>query len=154
MGDITKYIDEAIKLELNVSKMYRLFSEECPEDYSFWLTLSMEEINHASLLRSEKMFYQVSAFPDELFSEDLDELIKINESFNLRVEQFMKNPSRESAYKISLELENSGIESHYQKLTEKESYSRGVKLFKELNRADKDHAKRITDYMNIMKVSK
>jgi rubrerythrin len=148
MGDIIKYIDEAIKLELNVSKIYSIFSTTCPEDRSFWYTLSMEEINHASLLRSEKMFYTVNAFPDELFADDLEELIKINESFYHRVEQFMKSPSREEAFKISLELEKSGIEMHYKKLTENEGNSRAVKLFKDLNRADKDHMKRILDYMD------
>jgi len=147
-GDIIKYFDEAIKVELNASKIYAIFSQKFPEDKSFWWSLSLEEINHASLIESEKLFYKVNVFPDELFSVDLEELIKLNDSLHIIMEQFKDNISLENAFKIALEIENSAMELNYQKLAESASSDRAVNLFQELNRADKDHAKRISDYMN------
>jgi rubrerythrin len=147
-GDIIKYFDEAIKVELNASKIYAIFSQKFPEDKSFWWSLSLEEINHASLIESEKLFYEVNVFPDELFSVDLEELIKLNDSLHIIMEQFKDNISLENAFKIALEIENSAMELNYQKLAESASSDRAVNLFQELNRADKDHAKRILDYMN------
>ena len=147
-GDIIKYFDEAIKVELNASKIYAIFSQKFPEDKSFWWSLSLEEINHASLIESEKLFYEVNVFPDELFSVDLEELIKLNDSLHIIMEQFKDNISLENAFKIALEIENSAMELNYQKLAESASSDRAVNLFQELNRADKDHAKRISDYMN------
>jgi ferritin len=147
-GDIIKYFDEAIKVELNASKIYAIFSQKFPEDKSFWWSLSLEEINHASLIESEKLFYKVNVFPDELFSVDLEELIKLNDSLYIIMEQFKDNISLENAFKIALEIENSAMELNYQKLAESASSDRAVNLFQELNRADKDHAKRISDYMN------
>jgi rubrerythrin len=147
-GNIIKYFDEAIKVELNASKIYAIFSQKFPEDKSFWWSLSLEEINHASLLESEKIFYEVNVSPDELFSVDLEELININDSLQKIILQFKDNISSENAFKIALEIENSAMELNYQKLAESAKSSRAINLFKELNRADKNHAKRILDYMN------
>ena len=143
--DVLKYFAEAIKLELNVAELYLLFSQTFPEDRQFWWKLSWEENNHASLIESEKMFYKVNAFPDELFSVDIEELVKINDSFILIMEHFKSNPIKETAFKIALELENSAIELHYQMLAESTTNSRAINLFKELNGLDKDHAKRIKE---------
>ncbi len=147
-GDIIKYFDEAIKVEINASNMYALFSRKFPEDKLFWWSLSIEEMNHASLIESEKLFYEVNVFPEELFSTNLEELIKINDSFYLKMKEFKNNPTMETAFKIALEIENSAVELDYQKLAESTKSGRAVKLFKDLNRADKDHAKRIMDYMS------
>lgn len=146
--DINKYFDEAIKLELNVSEVYSLFSQTFSDDGLFWWELSSEELNHASLIESEKLFYKVNAFPDELFSFEIDVLEKTNNSFNSIIEYFNSNPTRENAFKIVLELENSAIEFHFQKSLESEKSGNAINLFKKLNKADKDHAKRIMEYMN------
>ncbi len=145
---MSKYFDEAIKMEINTAELYLLFSQTFPTDKLLWWTLNLEEINHASLLESEKLFYTVNAFPNELFSDDFDELVKLNDSFALKIEEFKKNLTRETAFTIALDIENSGIERNFQLLIENSTSNRAINLFKKLNRADKNHAKRIKDYMN------
>ncbi len=140
-SDIIRYFEESIKVENNLSELYLLFSQTYLEDREFWWTLSLEEKNHAALIESEKLFYKVHAFPDELFSLDLDELIKLNGTLNSKIEHFKINQTRENAFKTALELENSALEHHYQEIVESNSNDRAVQLFKQLNRADKDHAK-------------
>jgi rubrerythrin len=147
-GDINRYFEEAIKIENNLAEIYLLFSKKFSDDRLFWWTLSFEEKNHAALIESEKLFYKVNAFPEELFSIDIEELININDTFKLKVESFNDNPSKENAFNIALELENSAIELKYQKLLEYTNSDRAINLFKLLNRADKDHAKRIIEYKN------
>ena len=148
MDDIIRYIDESITMETNIAELYLLFSETIPEDRLFWWKLNLEERNHASLLESEKLFYQVNAFPTELFSNNLEDIVRFNGSFILKIQQFKNKPTRENAFKIALEIENSGIELSYQLLSENKKLSKAIKLFNQLNKADKDHAKRIIDYMN------
>ena len=148
MDDIIRYIDESITMETNIAELYLLFSETIPEDRLFWWKLNLEERNHASLLESEKLFYQVNAFPTELFSNNLEDIAKFNGSFILKIQQFKNKPTRENAFKIALEIENSGIELSYQLLSENKKLSKAIKLFNQLNKADKDHAKRIIEYMN------
>ena len=40
---LSQLIDESIKLELNVAKIYMFFSDTFPEDSNFWWQLGLEE---------------------------------------------------------------------------------------------------------------
>ena len=126
--------------------MYFLFSQTLINDRQFWWELSIEEKNHSSLIESEKLFYKVNAFPEGLFDTDLEELVKINKTFSTKIELFKHNQTKENAFAIALEMENLAIEMNFQKLVENDSMDRAISLFKQLNRADKDHAKRILEY--------
>jgi len=49
-------VDEAIKLEISMYKLYTVFLEIYPEDAEFWKQLANEEINHADTIRIIKPF--------------------------------------------------------------------------------------------------
>ncbi len=72
-------IDTAVKLELNVSKLYALFSRAFEEDKDFWQKLSEEEEGHALLLKSAKNAFASSEyFPPEILAQDVNEMIHHN----------------------------------------------------------------------------
>lgn len=48
------HLEESIKLEVNLAKLYTVFNDLFPEDEEFWFQLAMEERGHAALLQQEK----------------------------------------------------------------------------------------------------
>ena len=140
-------IDICIKLELNVSKLYRLFSRTFDEDRDFWHKLSEEE-GHALLLKGAKNALASSKyFPTAMLPKDVDELIHHNLQLERTVYRFKTNPpSRELALQTAYKLELSVGEIHYQKAMSQANPSGFLKIFQELNADDKDHAERIQEY--------
>ena len=148
MDNTLKYLDEAVQNELNVSCLYKIFYEYYPEDYIFWWQLSIEEENHASLLRSGKEFHKVVNIPFDISESDMKVLSELNKGFPSIVEEFKKNPSRKYAFDIALHLENSVNEIHYQNfMINNEKDDQISRIFKKLNDDDIDHAIRIKKYM-------
>lgn len=141
-----EYIDEAIKLELNVSNLYQLFSYAFEEDKDFWWQLVIEEKNHASLLRSGLTFLEHDVFPDELIPDNIELL----QSSNLKVEGFIEsfNPkwTRIEALNAAIDLENSAGELHFQNFMRSKKFSEIGTIFKNLNGLDIDHSRRIRFY--------
>ena len=146
--DLEKLLDEAINLEMNVSDLYFLFYELFPEDSQFWWTLVIEEKNHASLIESVKALSPIwGSYPIEMVSEKIEDLIAINKKIITIINEFKKNPSRESAFVIALELEKSAGESHLQAFIKNENLPKKLDSLKQLYIEDKDHAERIQKYM-------
>ncbi len=148
-NDIFAFIDEFIKLEMSVSDIYMLFNKLFPEDADFWWELAMEEKNHAALLRSGEGFLEVTGkFPLDLLAPELQELKDTNirlDSLNTKFQEM--SPSRQEAFNIAFEIENMAGELHFQEFMERNSSTEIARIFKELNKDDKDHAARIRDYM-------
>ena len=142
-----KIIDEAIELELNMSKLYGFFSEYIEHDRSFWYRLGIEEKNHAALLKTAKDFISFARFPQGLMPEDLQMLQESNSKVLETINRFLENPDRELAFKMALELEKSAGEIHFQRFMDKRSRDNISDIFQKLNQADKDHAERISMYM-------
>ena len=146
---LTQLANEAIRLELNVGKLYLLFRDICPDDAAFWWQLAIEENNHASLIRSGTDFFmQAGLFPTEILPPFIADLQKTNAKLGALLEQYDKNlPSREEAFNLALETERSAGEIHFQHIMTKSADSRILELFQKLNTDDKDHVKRIQAYM-------
>lgn len=142
-------VEESINLELNMAALYLVFHKLFPEDADFWWTLVLEEKNHAALIRSGKdSFMAVDKFPSDLISDSLQEL----KDTNGRIALFLKRcevdpPSREEAFGLAVELERSAGELHFQEFMEKETGSKIDEIFRQLNKDDKDHERRIRLYM-------
>ncbi len=149
--DLNQLIEEAIKLELNVAKIYLSFHHRFPEDASFWWKMALEEKNHAALLKDWKQhFLYAGMFPRELTGESLEILVNMNSTLKgiLRQEKEAP-PSRAVAFNLALKLEESAGEVHFQNAKKKTGHlSEALKLFQSLNDADKKHADRIRSYMN------
>ena len=135
-------LEEAIQLELNVSNLYRLYSEKFEEDSEFWKQMTKEEVEHAALLELAKDFFD--KFPKKIIYENLDILKSVNKGIKDTIEKYKKElPAKNKAYEYAFALENSAYELHYQKLLTDKSDSEAIKTFQKLNGDDKDHAERI-----------
>ena len=113
-NDITAILDEAIKIELNISDLYHIFSEKFSADKDFWWQLVMEEKNHASLLLTGKEFLKFKRFPKKLLPDSLAELKEVNKMILEIQQKFMTDPDRIRAFEAAFQLENSTGEVHYQ----------------------------------------
>ena len=147
---LKKHIDESIKLELNVAELYKIFNQLFPEDAYFWWKLYEEEQNHANLIRKVG---ELNFLTNKIIMEMLPtKLIEIKEA-NQKIISFIKKykskpPSRQEAFNVALEIEQSASEMHYQVFMKKESDNIIAQTFQKLNNDDIDHFERIRSYMN------
>ena len=149
--DQIELFKEAIQVELNLSKLYCLYSEIYKDDGNFWLQLSTEEMNHATLLKTGMdEFSDMNLFPDELYHEDLDELKQVNYVLKQMKEAYSQNPiDKKIAYNIALNLEESNQEKQYNIFMNKiPPESKAMKLFQSLNGDNKNHIERIKNLIN------
>ena len=149
-------IDESAQLERNVGELYSVFSQTFQEDSVFWNELYEEEITHANLI--EKVgaldFLTYKIIPNML-SEKIDEIQNANKYISACIDECNSNPpSREEAFNIALELEDSACEIHYQEFMDNEIDDILTQTFQKLNADDKDHFCRINAYMTKHGISK
>ena len=145
-NQVLDLIDEAIKLELNMSNLYSIFNEYIQEDKAFWYRISIEEKNHAALLKTAKDFIRFNKFPRGLLPENLDVLKESNKKVKDMIDRFILNPDRILAFEMAIEIEKSAGEIHFQLFMEKKVNNNINDIFQRLNQADKDHAQRIEKY--------
>ena len=147
--ELSQHIKESTQLELNVGELYLVFHRVSPDDADFWWRLYIEEKNHAALIRSiEEGFLPLGILPDELLSSSLGKIREANTAIVTLIARFKTaSPSREEAFSIAHNLEESAGEIHFQTFMKKETESRIDGVFQRLNREDKDHAARIRSYM-------
>ncbi len=155
-GRVVKhFLDESIQLESNVSDLYQLFYVKFPDDSEFWWQLSLEEVNHAALIRSiNDLFLPEKILPHGIIQKQINLLNQVNQSIRERIALYKTiPPSRFEAFSYAHELEVSAGEAHYQMFMTENPESNVEKIFQKLNGQDKDHALRITDYMNLNDIS-
>lgn len=148
--ELSRILDESIQLELNVADLYLSFCHAFAEDKDFWSHLAEEEGNHAALLRSGKLeSLDEGHFPAKILTTNLDALIKANKEIKELVKEHKQKPpsSRASAFEIAIKVEESTGEIDFSCFIEQEADSPALKLFRRLNRDDRDHARRIRNYM-------
>lgn len=144
--NIISFIDEAIKLELNMARLYNVFAEHVDEDASFWNQLESEERNHAILLKTGKDFVKFDRFPETILPDQLALLKESNKFVDQCMEDFMDNKDRRLAFDLAIKLENLAGEAHFQKFMDSVARDSLTTIFQKLNQADKDHAARILEY--------
>ncbi len=146
---IYRLLDESIALERNVAALYRIFFETYDEDRDFWWQLSVEELNHASLLKSGRdIFLNVDAFPVEICANNLESLCAMNERIESLCNAYRDTPpSRLDAFAVAFQIEQSAGEFHYQQIMNSVSENKAVALAKKLNQDDRNHAERILGRM-------
>ncbi len=147
---LSKLIDESIKVELNVAKIYMFFCDTFSEDSDFWWKLGLEERNHADLIKSGKgISILTPEFPIELLVPSVEMLFETNNKLISMLKEYRKKlPSREKAFNIALDIEQSASELHFQLAMEKPHTSAIMEIFHKLNKEDKDHTDRIRTYMS------
>lgn len=157
---LLRVVDASIQLELNVADLYGVFHTAFPQHAEFWWKILLEERNHAALIRSAKeQFAPVGKFPTDLITSQLSELTAVNSKLESLVEKYKHAaPSESEAFSVALLLEQSAGEVHYQKFMEADTdEGQGnslSKIFQQLNVHDKDHAQRISHYMDSHGIAK
>jgi hypothetical protein len=153
-ADFELLIHEAIQLEFNVGKLYKLFYRLLPGDSDFWWKLAMEEENHAALLKTvRQMEASRVKIPMEILPTGVAELQEANNAILEAIADFEKQPDRAKAFKLALKIEQSAGESHYDKFMNDNSDSHIKEVFRKLNREDANHAERILQYMMEHKIN-
>ncbi len=146
---LSQLIDESIKLELNVAKIYMFFCDTFPEDSDFWRRLGLEEDDHADIFklgRAASCFPH--QFPSELLASSLQMLYETNSKLILMLNEYNKKPPpREMAFNTVLNIEKSVGELHFQLAIETSPTSGIMEVLQVLNNASKDHTNRILAYM-------
>ncbi|BDV44404.1 hypothetical protein GURASL_33270 [Geotalea uraniireducens] len=147
--ELRRLVNEAIALELNASRLYALFQELFPEDALLWQTLSIEEENHAALLKNgRRHFLPQGIFPRELLPDSLEPLVEKNRELERLLVIFEQAPpSRRQAFLLAIELEEAAGEVHFQRAMASVANSQALKVFQLLNKDDRDHAARLCAYM-------
>jgi ferritin len=145
----SEHLDESIKLELNLARLYTVFHDLFPDDEDLWWQLAIEERSHAALLQQEKKQPQpLEFFPENLLADDLKVLVDANARITGLINRFTETaPSRQDALNHALQLELSAGEAHFQEFMDSETSSISADIFKQLANEDKDHALRIKEYM-------
>lgn len=147
--ELFRILDETIQLELNVADLYLSFSYTFSEDKDFWSHLAVEERNHAALLRSGKLeSLDKKHFPAKALTTNLDALVKVNKELKALVKEHQQKPSsRASAFEIAIKVEESTGEIDFSCFMEQEADSVASKLFSRVSSEDRDHARRLRNYM-------
>lgn len=152
---IKQFLDESIQLELNISDLYQLFYVKFPEDSEFWWQISLEEVNHAALIRSiNDLFLPEKILPRDVVQNRISEMHDINHSIREHIALYkIDSPSRYEAFSYAIELENSSGEAHYELFMNENPESNVEKIFQKLNGEDKNHANRIYNYMKLNNIT-
>jgi hypothetical protein len=148
--ELSRILEESIQLELNVADLYLSFCHAFAEDKDFWSQLAEEEKNHAALLGSEKPdSLGEGQFPANILTTNLDALIKANKEIKQLVKEHKQKPpsSRASAFEIAIKVEESTGEIDFSCFMAREADSPALTLLRRVNRDDRDHARRIRNYM-------
>ncbi len=147
-------IEKAIELELNVAKLYYQFYSLFPSDADFWWQLTIEEKNHAALLKTVQQMHDSHVeIPRDFYPASMQALEESNQKILNVILGFEKHPDRHRALRTAYELENSAGEIHYESFANSLSSSRVANIFQKLNGDDINHAQRIREYMNQLGLS-
>ena len=145
-------LDEAIRHELNVSRLYFEFCQAFAEDSDFWWKLSVEEQGHAGLLRVGKTLFGAE-FGREMLPARAEELAESNRKLEEILEQIEHQPpSREDAFRIALEIETSTDALIYEHALQPEEDSAGSGIAQRIARDDLLHEERIRRRMRALAI--
>lgn len=148
------FFDEASQLEMLVADLYTIFEKLFSEDKKFWHQLADEEKNHAALLKTiknspgcSKKF--VSSFAPDLLQEILQTKERVS---SLIVKYSEIQPDRKTAFTTAISIEKSAGEIAYQNFMTQEADSWILSGLQKLNEYDRDHIKRLEQYVKENKI--
>lgn len=147
-SSLNALLDECIRLELLVSELYHYYSRIFEENRDFWWRLTIEEKNHASILKSGRLFLTMNKLPKEAVCGNMQLIKETCQKVECRLEGCKTGPlAREDAYGFAMQIESSAAELHFQDMLVNQTNSRVIKIFQGLGGDDKDHAQRIADML-------
>lgn len=149
MENIKLLIGESVQFELDAYEIYTVFAESIPKDAVFWQQLSNEELDHASILKKCLAIISEKNEEVEIVSvEDLNMLKDARKKIQEYKTEFQNNPTPILAYHLALKVENSIVESSYQKFMDSVPDSDLKEVLQLLNGQEKNHINRLNIYFN------
>lgn len=144
-NDYLERLSTSIELELAVAVLYEEVSHRYSNLKAFFWQLSLEERNHASLLKSLRDTFAPVAIvaPSLLYpaTESLAETIAGIRNFTAKIAA--ENVPEREVLEFAHTLEQTAGEEHYQQYMSVAPQSPEHRMLQRLNHDDKDHASRI-----------
>jgi hypothetical protein len=140
----------SILLEEKVSKYYYLLADLFKDDASFLVELAREEVNHSVLIGTVKALYFENRkyFPAEAICPKLSSILNTDKKIDRLMAQYRKKqPGKKEAFQAAIKIEKSSVEIFFQLAAVNSKDSPGLKIFRHIVGADKDHVKRIEERM-------
>ncbi|MCF8368145.1 MAG: hypothetical protein K9G76_03825 [Bacteroidales bacterium] len=144
-----KLFKNAILLELKMAHLYLLFKEMFKEDVEFWWKLSLEEINHASLIKGISYLGELTGqYPKSIVPERVEMIENSRKRIEKELEKYEHGDyTRFDALKTAYELELIAGEVHCQTFIPSIAGDEDFAQIKEFNKNDIEHAARIKQYL-------
>lgn len=137
-----------IMLEKTVGELYRFYAGLFPEDEAFWMQIFREEMEHAKLLEDAGLRKAKEIAGVKTVYPHTDATHEAIDQINAYIEKGKSTPpTKREACEFALHLESSASEFHLQYLIKKSGDDDLLSVFKQLNGADENHARRIAEYM-------
>lgn len=121
----------------------------------FGVSWLREEKNHAALINScSHAVAKAGNFLLEMLPPSAQSVHALNMKIAENIKKHKDNlPLREVAFNIALKIEQSAGESHFQEFMAKTPGAKIYKMFQRLNGEDKDHAIRLSSYMELHNIN-
>lgn len=143
-------IQEAAKFEMDIYNLYISFGKLFLEDSAFWNKIADEERNHAVIMQKSYSYLECdNKIFNQIIPNNILSIIDNKEKMDKLIIDFNNSPERTFAFNLALLIETSLFESTYQKFMASNFESKDNILFQKLNGDEKDHIKRITQYMKV-----
>lgn len=116
---MTEVLRRCSTLEQRVADIYRQFAASFTDDKeleSFWLGMAEEEKRHAKILAAEKAALDVDSDTGYFMPEFLPKLAEMDALLKRIEEQARQGVSKEEAFALALELEQSELNTIYRDL--------------------------------------
>lgn len=147
---ILALIQEASKFEMDIYNLYVSFGKLFIEDSKFWETIAEEERNHAVIMQKSYSYLESdNKIFNQIIPNNIVSIIDNKEKIDKLITEFKKSPERTFAFNLALNIETSLFESTYQKFMASNFESKDNILFQKLNGDEKDHIRRIKQYMKV-----
>lgn len=146
---MTEAVNEMIRIEYDIHKIYDRFGKNFPKDKDFWYQLSREEYNHSALLKSvREHFSLLNCYENELAAVDCSKLEAARTLIDELLDKAEKDEiSFEEACKKSALLEEMCCEAYYEIQMTKEHPTKVLRVLQELNGSEVNHAARIRNHL-------
>ncbi len=150
-------LDESVDLEFTISLLYFLFSQTFPQASLFWGRLWIEEQDHANLLKDccEKLD-RSDVDTSEIVWPELEKVRAIDHRIRELIVQYEEDPPPLSeAFSTALQIEQAA-EEYQIRVSENaaDDSSEAAEIVRKLNSDEKNHARRINEYMEISGMEK
>jgi len=134
MDKVKLMLEESVKFELEAYKIYGIFKESNKTDSEFWGIIAEEELDHASLLKKcISLHSDNTEILDIISTVDIEIIADARKNAERYITEFQNNPTPQKAWELAIKIENSIVESAYQKFMDSMPDSKLRELFQLLN---------------------